>query len=111
MTSPLEIYQKVNKFRAQSVRTEDGFFASKREHKRWLELKLLERAGAIQGLDRQKKYVINVNGQKICSYIADFTYSDDSGFVVEDAKGFKTPEYKLKKKLMLAVFGIEIKEV
>lgn len=111
MTSILEIRQKVNKYRAQSVRTEDGFFASKREHKRWLELKLLEKADAIQGLERQRRYVINVSGQKICTYVADFVYSENGALVVEDAKGFKTQEYKMKKKLMLAVCGIEIREV
>ena len=46
-------------------------------------------------------------------YIADFSYFDcDSGQItVEDAKGFKTPEYRLKKKLMLWIHGIRIKEV
>lgn len=102
--------RRQSKYRAKPVRDEDGYFASRREHKRWQELKLLQQAGAITNLERQKRYVINVNNQKICTYVADFTYSENGRFVVEDSKGFQTPEYKLKRRLMDAVFGIEIRE-
>jgi hypothetical protein len=88
-------------------------FDSRWEAERWGQLKSMERAGAIDQLDRQIKYELNVNGQKICSYIADYTYLllDEDGssrFIVEDAKGVLTPEFKLKKKLMLAIHGIDI---
>ena len=49
-------------------------FDSRWEAERWGQLKSMERAGAVQQLDRQIKYELNVNGQKICNYIADFTY-------------------------------------
>lgn len=101
----------------RNVRTEiDGItFASKREAARYAELKLLEKAKAIYGLELQPQYRLDVGGEKICVYRADFRYIDRSTvpnrIVVEDAKGVKTPEYKLKKKLMKAVYGIEIQEV
>jgi hypothetical protein len=51
-------------------------------------------------------------GIRAAYYDADFVYKLPSGEeVVEDAKGCKTREYRLKKKLMLQVHGITIKEV
>jgi hypothetical protein len=88
-------------------------FDSKWEAERWGELTAMERAGYIVNLERQIPYDILVNGMKICKYVADFRYSqvDDYGNetqIVEDAKGVETPEFKLKKKLMKAVFEIDI---
>ena len=106
------IKNRGNKYGAKKVTTPEGMkFDSKREYARWLDLKLMERACAISDLKRQQPYDINVNGQKICRYIADFTYiDDDDRFIVEDSKGFRTPEYRLKAKLMLAVHNIKIRE-
>lgn len=60
----------------------------------------------------EASFKIYVNGALICEYRADFMYQTRCGeWVVEDAKGFRTPEYKLKAKLMRAVFGIAIREV
>ena len=58
---------------------------------------------------RQVNFTIEVNGAKICSYRADWvvSYADGTREVV-DFKGYETPEFKLKKKLMKAVHGIEI---
>lgn len=111
-----------NKYGAKKVTAPDGQkFDSKHEYHRWCELKLLERAGKIKNLQRQVKYVLiptqkGADGKVIereCSYYADFQYYDLSTrqIVVEDAKGAKTEVYKLKKKLMLYVLGIQIKEV
>ena len=92
----------------------DGIkFDSKWESQRYLYLKSLEKAGRIKNLILQPKFLIIVNGQKICAYIADFKYNkeDASGqweHIIEDAKGVETPEFKLKKKLMKAVHNIEI---
>lgn len=74
-------------------------------------LKLLRFTGDISDLRLQVPYEIIVNGQKICKYIADFVYTKNGNVVVEDVKGFPTAVYKLKKKLMKAVHGIEIQEV
>tara|TARA_R100001224_G_scaffold10523_1_gene5382 strand:- start:1202 stop:1576 length:375 start_codon:yes stop_codon:yes gene_type:complete len=88
-------------------------FDSKWESERYLYLKSLEKAGRIKDLELQPRYNILVNDQKICAYIADFKYNKENAdgiweHIVEDAKGVETPEFKLKKKLMKAVFDIEI---
>lgn len=65
----------------------------------------------------QEKFVL-IPAQKIdgkvveraCTYIADFVYTENGKLVVEDCKGMKTESYKIKKKLMLYVHGIQIKE-
>ena len=86
----------------------DGItFDSKREAKRYCELKLLERAGKIKDLSLQHKFELQPSFKKkgktirAITYIADFVYFDFDRMqnVVEDVKGFKTKEYLLKKKL------------
>ena len=100
--------------------TSDGIeHHSQAEAKRWIQLKLLERSGEIKDLQRQVKYVLipsQKEGKKTiereCSYIADFVYTDKQGnTVVEDTKGFRTKDYTIKRKLMLWVHKIKIKEV
>lgn len=91
---------------------------SKKEAKRCNELTILENAGIIQDLRQQVKFVL-IPAQKIggkvvereCSYYADFVYTDNGKQVVEDTKGMRTDVYKLKRKLMLYVHGIRIKEI
>ena len=73
----------------------------------------MERARIVTNLKLQVPFDLNVNGQKICKYIADFTYTirnidNTSEEIVEDAKGIETPEFKLKKKLMKAIHNIDI---
>ena len=100
-----------NKYRNQPVvDPEHGRFDSKREYARFLELRLLERGKEIHGLKRQVPFALNVQGHHICKYIADFTYTERGQFTIEDAKGVRTPEYKIKRALMRAIFGWEIKE-
>lgn len=92
----------------------DGIlFDSKKEAKRYQELRLLEKQGIILELQLQPKFPIVVNGKKICTYIADFDYcvAHTADRIVEDVKGIKTPIYNLKKKLVKAVHGIDITEV
>ena len=98
----------------------DGIeFDSRKEATRWAELSLLQKAGEISELKRQQEFTLipsQVRGGKVVErpvkYIADFTYRDKDGtFTVEDTKGFKTPEYIIKRKLMLWEFGIQVKEV
>lgn len=93
----------------KAVRTNG--FASKREARRFDELKLLERAGEISELSCQPGFRLEVNGDLICKYIADFSYRDKQGMpITEDVKGVKTPAYVIKRKLMKAIYGIIIKE-
>ena len=90
----------------------DGIkFSSIKEMKRYGELKLMEHAGHISKLKLQPSFEIVIKGQKICKYIADFTYFNSKQIrIVEDVKGVKTPIYRLKKKLVKALHGIEIFE-
>lgn len=95
----------------------DGItFASKREAKRYSELKLLEKAGVISHLELQPRIKIEIGGIPIkfdsgrqVYYVADFRYIEDGKYVVEDTKGFRTRDYKLKKALVTAM-GIAIVE-
>lgn len=92
----------------------DGItFASRKEARRYRQLKLLEDANAIQDLQIQVKFPIIKKSQygREIRYIADFVYLEDGKIVVEDTKGYRTDVYKLKKRLMAEVHGIEIKEI
>lgn len=93
--------------------TVDGFpFDSKKEAERYSTLKLLKSAGVIEQLHLQRRFPIFVNDMLICEYVSDFDYFEQGrGHVTEDCKGFRTAVYKLKKKLMEAVHGIEIQEI
>lgn len=85
---------------------------SKKEAAQCDDLHLLLKGKQISELTQQPVFDIIVNGKKICTYRADFGYRDmktGERFVL-DVKGMKTAVYRLKKKLMLAVWGIEIKE-
>lgn len=106
-------------------------FDSKRETRRFMELQLMAQAGEIIGLERQVKFVLipaqrepdtvgkrggKIKGQLLereCAYVADFVYTDTKTGerIVEDAKGMRTEVYKIKRKLMLWVYGIKIREV
>jgi hypothetical protein len=96
-----------------AIRTEvDGMsFASKAEARRYAELKLMERAGAISRLDIQPRFPLTVNGVKVGAYVGDFAYMDNGKLVIEDVKGVKTPVYRLKAKLVKALYDIDIAEV
>jgi len=121
------------KYNATKVTIDGHTFASKHEANRYMELKLLERAGSITDLQMQVKFVLIpsqyepdivkvlksgkekvVKGKLIereCSYIADFVYQYNGKTVVEDAKGMRTKEYVIKRKLILERYGIRISEV
>lgn len=111
--------QTRRKYGNKKLITDDGLFDSQREFDRWCELKLLLRAGEIYNLRRQVEYIllpgkVKDDGkiERGCSYTADFTYRDRAGReVVEDAKGFRTEVYIIKRKLMLHKYGITIHEV
>lgn len=122
-------YTNKSKYGANKAVVDGIEFASKKEARRYSQLKLLERAGEISDLQLQVKFEliptqfeeVEINGKirrgkcverSIC-YYADFVYTDNSTgeTVVEDAKGMKTEVYKIKKKLMLYIHGIKIKEV
>ncbi len=94
---------------------EQARFASKREADRYRDLLLLLKADRIRNLERQVPFRIEVGGKLVCKYLADFVYDEYQGgnwvHIVEDVKGFMTPVYRLKKKLMAACLNIDIREV
>ena len=122
-----------NKYGSKKVEVNGIVFDSKKEAKRYQELLLLEKAGAIRNLQRQVKYVLIpaqygvIDGkrkciERECSYVADFVYqksiligepymTEPLETVVEDTKGFRTKDYIIKRKLMLKVHGIRITEI
>jgi len=105
--------RRPNKYFAKKTIAMGLTFDSRWEAERWGQLKAMERAGVVTQLERQIKFPLEINEQKICDYIADFRYllEEENGLsklVVEDAKGVQTPEFKLKKKMMKAIHGIDI---
>jgi len=103
---------KRNKYGAVKTEVDGIKFDSKAEAKRYKELKMLSSTGVIADLNLQPRYDLVINGVKCGFYKADFVYWDveNNCSVVEDVKGMKTPVYRLKKKLMFAIHGIDILE-
>ncbi|HKD44554.1 MAG TPA: DUF1064 domain-containing protein [Candidatus Angelobacter sp.] len=101
-----------NKFRARKTTVDGVVFASKHEADRYLELKLLQRAGKISNLILQPAihYMSQDGRRTLFRYIPDFLYVEAGEYVYEDAKGLQTPVYKLKKKLIEDRYGITIVE-
>ena len=97
----------------RNIKTEvDGIvFDSKAEARRYMELRLLEKANEISDLRLQYPFECTINEKKICTYRADFDYYEGDQWVIEDVKGFATPVFRLKKKLVEALHGIEIREI
>jgi hypothetical protein len=111
---------ETKKYGNKKITNEHGTFDSKREWRRYQDLILMQKQGLIHGLKRQVKFEL-VAGVKYSNadrakpairYFADFVYQDAGGnMVVEDAKGFRDDKYQMKKHMMLAICGIEIREV
>ena len=107
-----------SKYGAKKTIVDGKKFDSKWEAERYGQLKAMEKAMFIRDLELQVPYDLIVNNVKICRYIADFRYKKESNHtitndeyyveVVEDTKGFETQEFKLKKKLMKALYNIDI---
>lgn len=118
----IEEYNKLKKKPSKYHSEKSGGYDSKKEHSRAVVLHLMEKKGLITNLREQvefelipSQYVLGFNGKPICArkemrYKADFVYLENGIEVVEDSKGFKTKEYKQKKRLMKRIYNIEIKE-
>mgnify|MGYP003635012778 FL=1 len=107
-------YGKYNKYNAKKTEFMGFKFDSKWEAERYGQLSSMSLAGVVKDLQRQIKYDIVINDQKICRYIADFVYilvNEDGSEeeIVEDAKGVQTTDFIIKKKLMKAIYNINIK--
>jgi hypothetical protein len=125
-------YRRGNKYHNHKVKRDGESFDSKKEMRRYAELQIMQSAGMISGLQRQKKFVLipaqrepdtvgkrggRIKGKVIereVVYYSDFFYYTKEGdAVVEDVKSeaTKTPQYILKRKMLLYVYGIKIQEV
>ena len=97
----------------------DGItFDSKKEGLHYLELKRRQELGEISNLELQPSFLLQEKFKRDgktyrpITYIADFRYVEEGKVIVEDVKGFKTPEYKIKKKLLLYKYeGFEFREI
>lgn len=127
--------QAGNKYNSKKVVIDGMVFDSKKEARRYNQLKIMENAGQIYNLDRQHKFILipaqyeqadeyytkgEKKGQRKkgkiiereCAYYADFIYQTKDGkLIVEDTKGVRTKDYVIKRKLMLYVYGIRIIEI
>lgn len=107
---------KPSKYRNKKCAYGGAVFDSQGERDRYIDLERMQAAGLISELKRQVSFeiipVLTIGGkrQAATNYRADFTYWEQGAFVVEDFKGHITAEYRLKKKLMRHVHGIEIRE-
>lgn len=104
---------KPRKYRNVPVTVDGVRFDSKREAEMYQGLLLEQKAGKIRDLRRQVRYPLAVNGVLVCTYVADAVYWDNrlAREVVADAKGVRTREYRIKRKLMLAIHNVEILEL
>lgn len=112
-----------SKYNAEKTELDGKKFDSKKEANRYRELSMMEKAGEIHGLQTQVKFVLipaqKKDGKVIereVAYIADFAYySKDGEYVVEDVKGYKKGQayqlFSIKRKLMLFLKGIIVKEI
>lgn len=84
-------------------------FDSKAEALRWLQLRALERSGAIKKLERQTPIDVMHNGVKLFRWKADFSYFENGERIYEDVKGFITPVFRLKARILKAMLNIHIR--
>lgn len=111
---PLGRPKKRQKYGSEATTVDGVWFQSKKEARRWGQLRIMEAAGEITGLRRQPKFVFVVHGYEVGSYKPDFSYYDKKGiFIVEDVKSTatRTEAYGLRKRLLLACHGVEVTEV
>lgn len=107
-----------SKFNARKVALDGITFDSAKEAHRYQQLQLEVRHGTVSDLKLQVDFPIHSTrptGERVAvaKYVADFTYTrhyadGDEEFIVEDAKGVQTPEFRLKKKLVEVEHGVEI---
>ena len=117
-TSEKKVAQNGSKYGNKKIEVLGIKFDSKREARRYLDLKAAESAGVIHNLRLQVKYLLipsqRIDGRVVereVSYVADFVFEENGETVVEDTKGHRTKDYIIKRKLMLYVHGIRIREV
>lgn len=106
--------KKKSKYGNRKTELDGHLFDSQKEANRYIQLRYLEKAGEIRDLRLQAEFPLEVNGEKVASYYADFCYYKGDEYVVEDSKSVATKKiavYRLKKKLMKQCHNIIIQEV
>lgn len=106
----------MSKFRNTKTVIDGIAFASKKEAARYIDLRLLQAAREIVELQVQPTFRLEVNGQLVCKYVADFSHRDPitGALTVEDVKSpitRKHPVYRIKVKLLKALTGLSVVEV
>lgn len=100
------------KYRNKPCEVDGIRFDSQKEAKQYGKYKLLVKSGKLTSFTMKNKYYLEINGVKLGYYEDDFCLTWPSGNIqVVDCKGIRTPIFILKKKLMLAIHGIVIKEI
>lgn len=102
---------RANKYGAKPTEVDGIKFASKAEAKRYIELKLLERAGKISALRIHVEYPLVVNGQKVGKYTCDSEYVEGDVLVTEDVKGRAARDWPLRKRVFAALYGRQVREI
>jgi hypothetical protein len=99
-----------HKYHAKKTTIDGIVFASMAESRRYKDLKLLLKGGAIRELVLQPRFPITINGIKVCDVVLDFQYSTNKGFIYEDVKSdpTNTPLSRLKRKMLQAQYGITV---
>lgn len=99
-----------HKYNAKPIIVDGIRFASKAEGRYYSALKLREKAGEVANVRMQEPFILSVNGKLITTYRADFVFHDlkENRERVVDVKGVQTDVFRIKKKLMRAIHGIEI---
>ena len=109
--------QTTSKYKNKKVVVDNILFDSKKEANYYTKLKILKDAGKITDLELQKKFILqdkftlNSKTYRAITYVADFVYKENGQVHVVDTKGYRTQVYKIKKKLFMKKYGIEIEEV
>ena len=100
-----------HKYHARAVVVDGLRFPSQLEARRWQTLQLLQRAGQIEGLERQVPLVLHVRQRQIGVLRVDFHYWQDGVEVWEDTKGYEPPLSRWKRKHVQAQYGIALRLV
>ena len=107
--TPAQFGGRSSKYNSVMVEVEGKKFHSKKEARKYTQLRTLQLIGEIGELETQVRLPLFVNGIKITTYVCDFRYVTKAGVTVYlDVKGMETDVFKIKKKLVLACLGIEI---
>lgn len=108
----------MSKYRAKKTVIDGIKFDSKKEAKRYIVLRELEKQGNIEKLMLQPRFLLqegfrkNGKAYRKIEYVADFMYEQDGKLIIEDVKGIKTDVYKLKQKLFEKRYqNLTIKEI